>query len=308
MRALATAATRAPAAFATWMAKVPIPPPAPFSKTRRPSPTRASRRAWSADIAAAGTAAASSKERRAGLGSSSSSPAIASSAWAPGRAIVPKTASPGRSRATPGPTASTSPARSKPRTNGGFTRKINRNVPSRSLQSMGFIAAAFTRTRTSPRPGAGSGRSRTTMRSMPPKASVTAALMSLSSCPRRSTGTSSTLPVVCRPSRARWASAASARGYVRSMRTSSRPAAPRRARRPPAPRGSPGRRCSARGSAASGRGSPLRARTERVDRRHERRSTCPKNTIIPRGRGSRGSSRRSSSPRSRRRRRRRGLR
>ena len=43
--------------------------------------------------------------------------------------------------------------------------------------------------------------------------------------PRAPYGMSSTFPVVCRPSRARWASPASPSGYVRSIRTWRRPAA-----------------------------------------------------------------------------------
>ncbi len=61
-RPLATAVTCAPNRFASWTANVPTPPDAPMTSTLSPARiSPASRRAWSAVVAASGTAAACSK-------------------------------------------------------------------------------------------------------------------------------------------------------------------------------------------------------------------------------------------------------
>ena len=65
---LVTAVTSAPAALASWTAKLPTPPVAPLIRTvwaGWSSPWR--RRPWRAVVAAIGTAAASSNDRVAGF-------------------------------------------------------------------------------------------------------------------------------------------------------------------------------------------------------------------------------------------------
>ena len=99
-------------------------------------------------------------------------------------------------------------------------------MPSRSLQSRGFIDAAAD-------PDEDLAGPRRGLRQVADDDAVDPAEglrdggshASLASPPDPAYGTSRTFPVVCRPSRARWASAASARGYRRSMRTFTRPAA-----------------------------------------------------------------------------------
>src|ERR1017187_2867176 len=107
-----------------------------------------------------GTAAASSNETLAGFSASASSDAAAYSANAPRH--QPNTSSPGRSRVTPAPTASTCPATSTPRT-GFFGLRSPYNGAGRAMygrplmiaQSPGLTAAARTRTNTSWSPIAG---------------------------------------------------------------------------------------------------------------------------------------------------------
>src|SRR5436305_485787 len=65
-----------------------------------------------------------------------------------------KTASPGAKCSTSGPTASTSPATSKPRTTGSFAGSTKRRLPRRIFQSIGLTPAARPRTSTCPGPGA----------------------------------------------------------------------------------------------------------------------------------------------------------
>ena len=112
---LHTPVTSAPSAAAIWTANVPIPPPAPMTSTRWPaftSPT--SRIPRSAVVAAMGTAAACSKVRLAGFGTTWSCAAHAYSAKAP--RTRPSTSSPGRRSRTFAPTDSTTPAASTPAT------------------------------------------------------------------------------------------------------------------------------------------------------------------------------------------------
>jgi hypothetical protein len=107
-------------AAAICTAKVPTPPAAPLTSTRWPAcawPT-----VWMprrAVTAPKGTAAAWSKVRLAGLGTSMSGVVRAYSAKEPGQ--KPRTSSPGRRPRTSAPTASTWPAASIPAT-GDFGR------------------------------------------------------------------------------------------------------------------------------------------------------------------------------------------
>src|SRR5699024_5753568 len=90
---------------------------------------------------------------------------------------MPNTSSPGRKRATPIPTSSTTPDRSQPRTNGGSPR----NPPfSRCFQSVGLTLAALTRTSTSLVRGFGRGVSTTSRTSGSPRERWTTARMLVS--------------------------------------------------------------------------------------------------------------------------------
>src|SRR4051812_21278409 len=82
---------------------------------------------------------------------------------------MPKTASPGANRVTPKAVASTTPATSHPRTNGGSPSP--RLLPPfvRVFQSTGLTPAACTRTSTSVGSGSGLGRSTTSSTSGPPR-------------------------------------------------------------------------------------------------------------------------------------------
>src|SRR3990172_2577588 len=89
------------------------------------------------------------------------------------------TSSPGFTRATPGPTASTVPAPSEPITCG--SARETPGIPARTKMSRWLSAAARTRTRTCPGPGTGSGRSPYRIRSRSPcsrkKEAFTAAIL-----------------------------------------------------------------------------------------------------------------------------------
>jgi hypothetical protein len=162
--------TVAPSALATWTPHNPTPPDAPLTSTADPGRTPAvSRSACTAVTAVAGTAAASTMDSPEGLRSTSSSGSATSSACAPQSCgIIAKTASPGRSRVTPVPTRTTSPATSQPSTTGNFTRMKSFTSPSRNCQSIGFTLAACTRTSTSPSAGSGAETSRNWRTSGPP--------------------------------------------------------------------------------------------------------------------------------------------
>ena len=82
--------------------ELPTAPPAPFNSTRCPAFSRASRSSCSADIPAAGTAAASSKLRRVGFGSSRASAATAYSACHPALSALRTPRPPGAKPPPPG--------------------------------------------------------------------------------------------------------------------------------------------------------------------------------------------------------------
>ena len=106
-----------------------------------------------------GTAAACSKVRPAGLGTTRSAAAQAYSANAPRQ--NPSTSSPVRSPRTFAPAASTTPAASIPATRAfGLVRptpmsRATSGSPRKMCQSAGLSAAACTRTSTSPAPTSG---------------------------------------------------------------------------------------------------------------------------------------------------------
>src|SRR6266496_3488979 len=161
LRVLHTPVTSAPSAAAICTAYVPTPPAAPLTSTRCPARTaptsRIPRRAVPPAI---GTAAACSKVRLTGLGTSLSASACAYSANAPRQ--KPSTSSPCRSPRTFAPTASTRPAASTPATRAfGLVSPTSpmsramRGSPRITCQSYGLSAAACTRTSTSSAPTSG---------------------------------------------------------------------------------------------------------------------------------------------------------
>jgi hypothetical protein len=113
--------TSAPKCAASWTAKVPTPPDAPFTSTFMPCRTfTVSRMAHSAVTPDMTEAAASSNPTPAGIGASRSAGTTVNSANAPAVTNVlvhsdPNTRSP-TPKSTPVPTASTIPATSLPRT------------------------------------------------------------------------------------------------------------------------------------------------------------------------------------------------
>ena len=186
LRALHTPVTSAPRAAAIWTAYVPTPPPAPLTSTCWPARTwPTSRIPRIAVVAAIGTAAACSKVRLAGLGTTLSAAAHAYSANAP--RANPSTASPARSCRTFAPAVSTTPATSIPATRAlglvsptPISRAIS-GSPRKMCQSAGLTAAACTRISTSPSPTSGRPVSTSRRTSGGPNLSWTTAL--ITSCP-----------------------------------------------------------------------------------------------------------------------------
>ncbi len=119
---LQTPVTCVPKALASWTAKLPTPPDAPMTRTRWPGP-HASGVPQGLQGGTPGTGYRSHRrEVQAGrLRRERSCLAHAYSAKAPSQ--VPYTSSPGRKRLTSGPTASTTPAASMPRTRGFDPRR-----------------------------------------------------------------------------------------------------------------------------------------------------------------------------------------
>jgi len=114
---LHTPVTEPPKCLASWTAAAPTAPDAPLISTDCPGRRRAlSRRKYSA--VASASAAASAKLTTEGIGATApASGRQTYSACAPNRgATVPKTGSPAPERVTAGPTDSTTPAKSEPRT------------------------------------------------------------------------------------------------------------------------------------------------------------------------------------------------
>src|SRR6202034_3499855 len=78
------------------------------------------------------------------------------------------TSSPTATVTTPGPTSSTTPARSLPWPEGNVEGQRSANIPLRIEASPGLMPAALTRTRTFPGPGIGRSTSTTCRTSTPP--------------------------------------------------------------------------------------------------------------------------------------------
>src|SRR5918993_738085 len=175
---LHTPVTSAPNALAIWTAKVPTPPDAPLISTCCPGWIRPlSRSPCRAVSPATGTAAACSNDTLAGFSTSASSGTVTYSAKVP--VPAPNTSSPGSKRVTFPPTASTTPARSRPSLDLGLRSPIcgraTQGVPVMAYQSAGFTEAAWTRTSTSSSPGSGWSISRSSSTSGGPKLSWTIA-------------------------------------------------------------------------------------------------------------------------------------
>src|SRR5918993_4939090 len=138
---LHTPVTSAPNALAIWTAKVPTPPDAPLISTCCPGWIRPlSRSPCRAVSPATGTAAACSNDTLAGFSTSASSGTVTYSAKVP--VPAPNTSSPGSKRVTFPPTASTTPARSRPSLDLGLRSPIcgraTQGVPVMAYQSAGF--------------------------------------------------------------------------------------------------------------------------------------------------------------------------
>src|SRR4051794_41227170 len=113
---------------------------------------------------ASGIAAAVTKSRPVGLGATAAGGSSASSASVPCRIggamrTWPTTSSPTETWSTPAPTASTTPAASRPSTSGYSCGSIPASTPAATELSKAFRPAAFTRTRTVPSPTSGTGMS-----------------------------------------------------------------------------------------------------------------------------------------------------
>ena len=140
---------------------MPTPPAAPLMSTRCPDRTAPTSRIPRRAVAPAiGTAAACSKVRLTGLGTTLPASASAYSANAPLQ--KPSTSSPRRSPRTFAPAASTRPAASIPATRAfGLVRPTSpmsramSGSPRMMCQSYGFSAAACTRISTSSAPASG---------------------------------------------------------------------------------------------------------------------------------------------------------
>src|SRR5918995_1813682 len=180
---LHTPVTSAPNALAIWTAKVPTPPDAPLISTCCPGWIRPlSRSPCRAVSPATGTAAACSNDTLAGFSTSASSGTVTYSAKVP--VPAPNTSSPGSKRVTFPPTASTTPARSRPSLDLGLRSPIcgraTQGVPVMAYQSAGFTEAAWTRTSTSSSPGSGWSISRSSSTSGGPNRSWTIAFIACS--------------------------------------------------------------------------------------------------------------------------------
>ncbi len=162
---LATPITRSPRAVADCTAGTPTPPPAPLTNNVDPSTSPKRLRASNAVAAATGSTAAISGLTLSGRRAVNEAVVKACSAQPPTiPGQPPKTSSPMENWETPGPSATTVPATSRPSTVGPLWPY----EPSRTRQSPGLTPAARTRTRSSSVPGSGTGTSRNACLSGPP--------------------------------------------------------------------------------------------------------------------------------------------
>src|SRR5690348_5740472 len=115
-----------------------------------------------------GIAPATSQGRLGGLRARFAVSATTYSAWLERVSTQPTTSSPIATVVTPGPSLSTTPAKSLPCPDGNVAGQRSCSDPSRILASPGLMPAALTLTRTSPGPGSGTGTSRTSSTSTGP--------------------------------------------------------------------------------------------------------------------------------------------
>jgi hypothetical protein len=168
---LARPITVAPFRRASWTAIEPTPPAAPETTTVSPGWTRAARTMAHAVKPATGIAPATSQGRPAGLAARFAASATVYSAWLDRVSTQPMTSSPGATLVTPGPSASTIPAKSLPCPDGNVAGQRSCSAPSRIFASPGLMPAALTLTSTWPGPGSGTGTSRTSSTSTGPYSS-----------------------------------------------------------------------------------------------------------------------------------------
>ena len=155
------------------------------------------RRAAHAVKPATPSAPATSQGTSAGLLARLAASTTAYSAWADRVSTQPMTSSPAAAVVTPGPSRSTTPARSLPCPLGNVAGHRACSRPSRIFASPGLMPAALTRTSTCPAPGSGTGTSATLRTSTSPYSSKrTAFIRRLQSFLCRSPPTPLALPVM----------------------------------------------------------------------------------------------------------------
>src|SRR5580693_9502107 len=173
--------TVAPARLASWTVSEPTPPAAAETATVSPVLRFTARRAAHAVKPATPSAPATSQGTSAGLPARLSASTTAYSAWADRVSTQPITSSPAATVVTPGPSRSTTPARSLPCPLGNVAGHSACSRPSRIFASPGLMPAALTRTSTCPAPGSGTGTSATVRTSTSPYSSKRTAFIAASS-------------------------------------------------------------------------------------------------------------------------------
>src|SRR6202167_3548830 len=146
----------------------PTPPAAPETTTVSPALRATLRTAAYAVVPATNRPPACSHDTFRGRGTRLPDSTSANSAWLDLSLVNPMTSSPNATFATPGPTSSTTPARSLPCPEGNVEGQRSANIPFRIEASPGLMPAALTRTRTFPGPGDGRSTSTTCRTSSPP--------------------------------------------------------------------------------------------------------------------------------------------
>src|SRR5580658_1215111 len=146
----------------------PTPPAAPETTTVSPALSATLRTAAYAVVPATNRAPACSHDTLAGRGTRLPDSTSTKSAWLDLSLENPMTSSPTATFVTPGPTCSTTPARSLPCPEGNVEGQRSANNPLRMEASPGLMPAALTLTRTFPGPGVGRSTSTTCRTSSPP--------------------------------------------------------------------------------------------------------------------------------------------
>src|SRR5580658_9836912 len=160
--------TVASAFLASCTAIEPTPPAAPETTTVSPGLRATLRTAAYAVVPATNREPACSHDTFLGRGTRLPDSTTTNSAWLALSLVNPMTSSPTATFDTPGPTSSTTPARSLPCPEGNVAGQRSANSPFRIEASPGLMPAALTRTRTCPGPAIGRSTSTTCRTSSPP--------------------------------------------------------------------------------------------------------------------------------------------